>query len=43
MRQQFRAAKQARQLAIEEDDTVTIHLDWSENFNLKQARQEKGK
>ncbi|CAF3119734.1 unnamed protein product [Rotaria sp. Silwood2] len=39
--QQFRAAKQARQMAIEEDNTVTIHLDWSENFNLKHARQEK--
>ncbi|CAF1283943.1 unnamed protein product [Adineta steineri] len=41
VRQQFRAAKQAKQMAIEQDDTVTIHLDWSENFNLKQARQEK--
>ncbi|CAF1442571.1 unnamed protein product [Rotaria sp. Silwood1] len=43
MRQQFRAAKNARQMAMEEDDVATIHLDWSENFKLKQARQDKGK
>jgi len=30
-------------MAMEDDEVVTIHLDWSENFNLKQARQEKGK
>ncbi|UJR18671.1 hypothetical protein I4U23_005579 [Adineta vaga] len=40
VRQQFRAAKHAKQMAMEQDDTITIHLDWSENFNLKQARQE---
>ncbi|CAF1666236.1 unnamed protein product, partial [Rotaria sp. Silwood1] len=42
VRQQFRAAKQARQAAMEQEDTITIHLDWSENFKLKQPRQEKG-
>ncbi|CAF4393386.1 unnamed protein product, partial [Rotaria magnacalcarata] len=42
VRQQFRAAKQARQMATEQEDTITIQLDWSENFKLKQARQEKG-
>ncbi|CAF1379784.1 unnamed protein product [Didymodactylos carnosus] len=41
VRQQFRAAKQARQMATEQEDTITIQLDWSENFKLKQARQEK--
>ncbi|CAF5129893.1 unnamed protein product, partial [Rotaria sp. Silwood1] len=40
--QQFRAAKEAGQIAMEQEDTITIHLDWSENFKLKQARQEKG-
>ncbi|CAF4958617.1 unnamed protein product, partial [Rotaria sp. Silwood1] len=39
--QQFRAAKEAGQIAMEQEDTITIHLDWSENFKLKQARQEK--
>ncbi|CAF1510694.1 unnamed protein product, partial [Rotaria sordida] len=39
--QQFRASKQARQAAMEQEDTITIHLDWSESFKLKQARQEK--
>ncbi|CAF1379185.1 unnamed protein product [Rotaria sp. Silwood1] len=43
VRQQFRAAKQAKQAATEQEDTVAIHLDWWENFKLKQARQEKGK
>ncbi|CAF1445113.1 unnamed protein product [Adineta ricciae] len=39
--QQFRAAKEVRQIAMEQEDTITIHLDWSENFKLKQARREK--
>jgi hypothetical protein len=25
-----------------EDDVATIQLDWSENYHLQQARQEKG-
>ncbi|CAF4101499.1 unnamed protein product, partial [Rotaria magnacalcarata] len=37
VRQQFRAEKQARQMATEQEDTITIQLDWSENFKLKQA------
>ncbi|CAF4140234.1 unnamed protein product, partial [Adineta steineri] len=41
VRQQFRAAKQARHMATEQKDTITIQLDWSENYKLKQARQEK--
>ncbi|CAF1460941.1 unnamed protein product [Adineta ricciae] len=41
VRQQFRAAKKAREVALEEENVATIQLDWSENYNLKQARQEK--
>ncbi|CAF1222317.1 unnamed protein product [Adineta steineri] len=28
-------------MATEQKDTITIQLDWSENYKLKQARQEK--
>jgi poly-gamma-glutamate capsule biosynthesis protein CapA/YwtB (metallophosphatase superfamily) len=32
----------AKEEAKREDDVATIQLDWSENYNLKQAREEKG-
>ncbi|CAF1174485.1 unnamed protein product, partial [Didymodactylos carnosus] len=37
--EQFKAAKTA---AKETDDTATIQLDWSENYTVKQSREEKG-
>ena len=43
IREQFRAANAAKTTAKEEDNVATIQLDWSENYNMKQAREEKGK
>ncbi|CAF1400062.1 unnamed protein product [Didymodactylos carnosus] len=40
--EQFKAAKAAKSAAKEDDGTATIQLDWSENYTLKQARDEKG-
>ncbi len=42
IREQYRGAKMAKEQAKTEDDVATIQLDWSENYNLKQAREEKG-
>ncbi|CAF0997371.1 unnamed protein product [Rotaria magnacalcarata] len=42
MREQFRAAKAAKEQAKENTQVATIQLDWGENYNLKQAREEKG-
>ncbi|CAF1583018.1 unnamed protein product, partial [Didymodactylos carnosus] len=42
VKSQFRAAKQARIDVVEKNDILTIQLDWSENYNLKQAREERG-
>jgi hypothetical protein len=39
--EQFRAAKAAKVAAKEQDGVATIQLDWSENYNLKQAGEEK--
>ena len=39
---QFSAFKQARLEAKNNPDVVTIHIDWSENIKLRQARDEKG-
>lgn len=43
IREQFRAAKKAKTTAKDEDNVATIQLDWSENYNMKQSREEKGK
>ncbi|CAM4988858.1 unnamed protein product, partial [Rotaria socialis] len=42
MPEQFRAAKAAKEQAKENTQVATIQIDWSENYNLKQAREEKG-
>ncbi|CAF3451066.1 unnamed protein product [Rotaria socialis] len=42
MPEQFRAAKAAKEQAKENTQVAKIQLDWSENYNLKQAREEKG-
>jgi hypothetical protein len=40
--QQFKAAKQAKTDAQQSDDTVTFQIDWAENYNVRQAQEEKG-
>ncbi len=42
IREQFRAAKMSKEEAKVEDGIATIQLDWSENYHLQQAREEKG-
>ncbi|CAF3901771.1 unnamed protein product, partial [Rotaria sp. Silwood1] len=41
VRLQFKSAKLIRQLALTSDSVATIQLDWSENYHLKQTRQER--
>ena len=38
---QFKGAKLIRQSALTNDNIITLHIDWSENYNLKQAREER--
>ncbi|CAF3793777.1 unnamed protein product [Rotaria sp. Silwood1] len=38
---QFKSAKLIRQSALTSDNVITLHIDWSENYNLKQAREER--
>jgi len=38
---QFRGAKLLRQLALTNANVITMQIDWSENYNLKQAREER--
>ncbi|CAF2777232.1 unnamed protein product [Rotaria sp. Silwood2] len=40
--QQFKAAKEAKVDAQQSLDTVTIQIDWAENYNIRQAQEEKG-
>ncbi|CAF1605264.1 unnamed protein product [Didymodactylos carnosus] len=42
IREQYRAAKQAKEEAKGNDSVATIQLDWSENYHLQQTREEKG-
>ncbi|CAF4500173.1 unnamed protein product, partial [Didymodactylos carnosus] len=41
VRSQFRAAKQARNDAVTSDDIITLQLDWSEHYSLRQSREER--
>jgi hypothetical protein len=41
VRAQYRAAKQARSDAIENNAIVCLQIDWSENYNLGQTKEEK--
>jgi hypothetical protein len=43
IREQYRGAKTAKEDAKRDKSVATIQLDWSENYNLKQTREEKGK
>ncbi|CAF2787534.1 unnamed protein product [Rotaria sp. Silwood2] len=38
---QFKGAKLIRQSALTSDNVITLLIDWSENYNLKQAREER--
>ncbi|CAF2807780.1 unnamed protein product [Rotaria sp. Silwood2] len=42
VRAQFHAAKIAKSHAQNDDDTATILFDWSENYNLRQTKEENG-
>ncbi len=43
VRAQFKGAKLIRQLALTNDNVITLQIDWSENYHLKQAREERCK
>ncbi|CAF1114797.1 unnamed protein product, partial [Didymodactylos carnosus] len=38
---QYHAAKLAKKDALQDDDRVVIQIDWSENYRMEQAQEEK--
>ncbi len=43
VRAQFKGAKLFRQSVLTNDNVITLQIDWSENYHLKQAREERCK